>query len=151
MSCAPVLQNNPVVGSESGRITMLLENARQCAILNALGKKGPKGSPCRPPLRVIGPDVPRASSLTASKTTCLTYSSVQAGPESARINALQRAALDASTNPLDPEARFSAYVRPFPPPVCQAIPQEALNANVPRMQGLRCPLPNRSDLIVLPG
>lgn len=149
MNCAPVVQNNPVVGPESGRITVLLENARQCAILRALGKKGP--NPCMLPLRVMGPDVPRASDLTASKMACLTYRSSMPGPESARINALQRAALDAATNPLDPAARFSGYVRPFPPPVCQAIPQEALNANVPRMQGLRCPLPNRPDLIVLPG
>jgi hypothetical protein len=81
----------------------------------------------------------------------LIYTSAQVGPESARINALQSATLDAAKNPLDPAARFSAYVRPFPPPVCQAIPQEALNANMPRMQGLRCPLPNRSDLITLPG
>jgi hypothetical protein len=151
MSCPSVAQNNPVVGPESGRITVLLENARQCAILRALGKKGPVGNPCRLPLRIAGPDVPRASDLTASKMACLTYRSLMPGPESARINALQRAALDASTNPLDPAARFSRYVRPFPPPVCQAIPQEALNANVPRMQGLRCPLPNRPDLIVLPG
>jgi hypothetical protein len=146
MSGCTVALSNPVVGPESGRITLLLENARQCAILNALKKS----NPC-PPIPIVVSNVPRASTVTASKVACLNYSSQQAGPESTRINALQAAALYASTNPMDPTARFSAYVRPFPPPICQDIPQEALNANVPRMQGLRCPLPNRSDLIVLPG
>ena len=146
--CDPILHFNPVVGPESSRMIARLEDARQCAIQRGLGRRSP---PCPPIVRVVGPDVPRSGALTASKVTCLTYTSRQAGPEGARINALQRMALDASINPSDPAARFSSYNRPIPAPVCQAIPQEALNANVPRMQGLRCPLPNRSDLIVLPG
>jgi len=147
--CAPILHFNPAVGPESSRITALLEDARQCAIERGLGRR--RAPPCPPIVRVIGPDVPRSSTLTASKVRCLNYTSRMAGSEGARINALQRLALDASIDPLDPAARFSSYTRPLPAPVCQAIPQEALNANMPRMQGLRCPLPNRSDLIVLPG
>lgn len=146
MSCTGFI-SNPAVGPESSRLILAMEDARQCAILQAL-KRTRSNNPCVIPVRVSGPDVPRSSTLTATKTACMTYKSVQPGPESARIASLQRATLDASGLGA---ARFSAYARRIPPPVCQAVPQEALNANVPRMQGLRCPLPNRSDLIVLPG
>ena len=149
MSCATGFISNPAVGPESSRLILAMENARQCAILQAL-KKTRSNNPCVIPVRIAGPDVPRSSTLTAAKTACMTYRSIQPGPESARIASLQRATLDAATG-LTPDARFSAYARRLPPPVCQDIPQEALNANVPRMQGLRCPLPNRSDLIILPG
>ncbi len=145
------VQYNLTVQPESGRIALILENARQCAILQALGKKRPIGLPCPPVRRLTGAAVPLSSALTASKTACLTYSSPAAGPSSVRTNAVQRAAQDAARNPLDPMARFSAYARPIPPPVCPPIPQEILNANEPRAQGLRCSLLNRPDLIVLPG
>ena len=148
MSCATGFISNPAVGPESSRLILAMEDARQCAILQAL-KRTRSNNPCVIPVRVSGPDVPRSSTLTATKTACMTYKSVPCGPESARIASLQRATLDASTGL--GAARFSAYARRLPPPVCQDVPQEALNANVPRMQGLRCPLPNRSDLIVLPG
>ena len=143
-------QFNPAVGPESGRIALVLENARQCAILRALGK-GNIRDPC-PIQRVgLGPDVPRASSVTAAKTACLTYTSAPVGPESSRIRALQEKTIDAAKNPFDPATRFAGYSRGVPAPICPAIPQEILNANVPHLQGLRCPLPNRPDLIVLPG
>ena len=143
-------QFNHVVGPESGRIALVLENARQCAILRALGK-GVTAVPC--PIRrpALQPDVPRASVVTAAKIACLTYTSAPVGPESSRILALQESTIAAGKNVLDPTTRFASYSRGAPLPICSVIPQEALNANVPHLQGLRCPLPNRPDLIVLPG
>ena len=149
MACCRAQQFNPVVGPESSRIALVLENARQCAILRALGK-GTIREVC---LRRAAPgaDVPRASVVTAARTACLNYTSAPVGPESSRIRALQETTIAAAKNVLDPTTRFAHYSRGPPLPICSVIPQEALNANVPHMQGLRCPLPNRSDLIILPG
>ena len=146
--------NNITPNTEGGRIALLLEAARRCAATQALAKArgGPVGRPCaaiRPPM---GVHVPPASAAIANKTACLTFVSAnKCTTESSWIARIQRETLDAAKNPLDPTSRFSAYVRPFPPPICAAVPQEALNANVPHSQAIRCPLPNRSDLPVLPG
>ena len=144
-------QPNPAVNTESGRLTLLIEAARQCAITRVMARPNRIGATCLPVLMVSTTTVPRASVLTAAKTSCLNFVSKQAVPESSRILAIQRAALDKANNPLDPLTRFSEFNRPIPPPICLVVSQEALNANVPRNQGLRCPLPNRVDLIVLPG
>ena len=57
--------------------------------------------------------------------------------------------LDASVNPLDPDARFSQYRGPFIPPVCPPIPTAVLNANIPK-SSTRCQLPNKGYMPNLP-
>jgi len=138
-----------MANTEGGRIALLLEDARQCAARNALEKA--RGS--RRCVSMQGASNAALSSvLTASRGNCMTYVSPNTCvPEGTWIARKQEAVIDASRNPADPLTRFASYSRPVPPPVCQAIPQEALNANVPKNQMRRCPLLNRPDLIVLPG
>ena len=146
------VQVNRTVNTEGGRIAQLLENAQICARAVALAKA--RANQGCPPVPVQRQDVqvPRSSDWTAGRTACLNYVSPNTFvPEKTWIANLQRAVIDKGKDPLNPETRFASYNRPIPPPVCPAIPQEALNANVPKNQGLRCPLPNRPDLIVLPG
>ena len=142
-------QVNRLVNTEGGRIALLLEDARQCAARNALQKA--RGSrPCVSTQSAS--NAARSSDLTASRTACMTYVSPNTCvPEGTWIARRQAAVIEASRDPADPSTRFASYSRPIPPPVCQAIPQEALNANVPKNQMRRCPLLNRPDLIVLPG
>jgi len=144
-------QVNRSVNTEGGKIAQILEAAQRCAGALALAKaRASQGCPVA--VKRVDAQVPRSSDWTAGRTACFTYVSPNTFvPESVWIANLQKCATDKEKDPLNPETRFAAYRRPIPPPVCQAVPQEALNANVPKNQGLRCPLLNRPDLIVLPG
>ena len=58
--------------------------------------------------------------------------------------------IDESTNPYDPDARFSVYARRFFAP-CPPDPAWYKNAGEPILQGKNCPLPNSPLNPVLPG
>jgi len=148
-------QINQITNTEGGRIALVLQNAAQCASVVALEKARIFGrsSACASIARTSGSIVPASSAILARATTCLTtVSSATCVPESTRIRRVQAHLLNASIQPLDPDTRFSEFNRrPLPPPVCPPIPQEFLNANVPKNQMRNCPLPNKPDNPVLPG
>jgi len=70
--------------------------------------------------------------------------------EGVRILDLITRTLDASVDPLNPDARFSQYRGPFIPPVCPPVPAADLNANIPKQSLKRCPLPNKGYMPNLP-
>jgi len=147
--CAPRVSTAAAkenANTEGGRIALLLTASKQCDAVRAAAAA--RSQVCSQPPPWKG-EVPR-SSLYLTQKICTPYISTQAVPESTRILRIQTAALDAQRSPLDPATRFSEFARRAPPPVCQAIPQTALNANVPSSQGLRCQL-GRRDLPILPG
>jgi len=71
-------------------------------------------------------------------------------PESVRIARLQQRSQDLSTDPSNPDSRFSMYRRPFIP-ICPPIPQWYYTAGEPVSQGKACALPNKPDNMILPG
>ncbi len=157
-SClSPVSQN-----TEGGRIARLLESARASARAEALAKaRGfANQGPCRSgdcgSYKISVQDAPpplESIRLQAVVNACYASRNVVTGcvPESVRIARVNECTLRESTNPFNPETRFSEFRGPFIPPVCPPIPQEALNANVPKNQMRNCPLPNKPDNPVLPG
>lgn len=104
----------------------------------------------------INSPVPQSSSkLKSDALRCAIQGRTITGPvfgdlESIRVARLQQRTIDLSVNPIDPDARFSMYRRPFIQ-VCPPIPQFYLNAGEPILQGKNCALPNKPDNPVLPG
>jgi hypothetical protein len=100
--------------------------------------------------------VPQSSSkLQSDRIACElrgnTVKGVETGvPQSVWTARLQQRTLDLSTDPTNPDARFSAYRRPFIQ-ICPAIPQSYLRGGEPVLQGKACGLPNKPDNPVLPG
>jgi hypothetical protein len=161
--------------SEGGRIARVLAAEKQCAARVALAKaRALVGvTPCFGVPCVAGPvaegegaqarsshdgivldHVPSDSQYLAGKIDkCYSPRQLAEGcvPSSVYLARQMQCTLDNATNPLNPEARFSAYRGPFIPPVCPPIPAAALNANVPKLQGNNCPLPNKPWNPVLPG
>jgi len=137
---------NKSVNTEGGRVALLLEAARICAVNTAVAR----ARAAVPVPTIYNTNVPRSSDRTAS-IACMNYVSPNTFiPESARIANLQKAATEKEKDPLNPETRFAAYKRPIPPPVCQPVPQEALNANVPKTQARPCPLVKQRYIGILP-
>ena len=125
--------------SESARITRLLA-ASQCEeIRRAIQRQ--KSLCCAPRVETAS-IIPVESGLEQAKGDVNTWGIVfpgatviqgtTVGPESARIRALSQAVIDSSTDPTNPETRFSMYRRPYVPPVCPAIPTAILNGNLPK-------------------
>lgn len=143
---------------ESGRIAKLVDDACRCnkqqALLRARIAGGCSSGSCRGGLQPVGQQQVAQSSdyLDKKVAACTGYTSPYVcTPSSVRTLSLQLCATEAYKDPFNPEQRFSEYRRPYFPPPCPPIPQEALNANVPKMQMKRCPLPNKPDNPVLPG
>ena len=148
--------------TEGGRISRVIEAARRCDAAQSLararmlgaanaasckrgcGEKAPK---------VLGQETPLSSDLLQARVSaCTPYiSPYKCVPESTRIAAVDLCVRSAYVDQLNPEQRFAEYRRPYFPPPCPPIPQEALNANVPKMQLKNCPLPNKPYNPVLPG
>jgi hypothetical protein len=137
--------------TERGRIARLLQSTEAEARTNAVAKARLFYTPPCSGSRTQGiPTVPSESVLLKSKQ-CKPLIRQGCISESARIAQVQQCTLDQSTNPLNPETRFSEFRGPFVPTVCPPIPLEYLNANVPKLQLKRCPLPNKAENPVLPG
>ena len=101
----------------------------------------------------ISSPVPQSSSKLQSNILKCNYSVI--GPrfgtrESIRIARLEQKVFDASTDPTNPDTRFSLYRRPFIE-ICPPIPQFYYTAGQPVLQGKNCALPNKPDNPVLPG
>lgn len=152
-----VVQVNISPNTEGGRVAALIAAAAQCAAESALTKARAAGAaaraPCPLPINTatIGPYIPSESEILKAKTACLTFvSPATCVPQSTWITGVQACVLRNASDPRNPEARFAEFRGPVIPPICTPVPQEALNANVPKLQTSICQLPNRSDLPILP-
>lgn len=146
------------MSTEGSRMANLLASSRECmaaealAKARALGSRGACGALCGVSQGNRGPDPPIPSMLlSATVTNC--YSSYQTlegcVPESIRLARMVQRTIDNSTNPFDPDARFSVYARKFIAP-CPPDPAWYKNAGEPILQGTNCPLPNNPSNPVLP-
>jgi hypothetical protein len=150
--------------SESSRVASLIaKNMQECMVGTGRKISQKECSPCVN-LDLSGGfigntnirPVPASSTALESKLhKCelrgFTVNGPQTGvPESVRIAQVQQRTQDLSTDPSDPDSRFSMYRRPFIP-VCPPIPQWYYTAGEPVPQGKSCPLPNKPDNMILPG
>ena len=143
---------------ESARIQRLLDTARQAEIQQAIQRQ--KNLCCGPTIIDTATIVPVESGLEQAKSDVTDWGIVfpkatviygtTVGLESARINALNQAVLDASTNPTSPDARFSIYRRPYVPPACPPISTEILNANLPKPSTKPLCIPERFQGTITP-
>jgi hypothetical protein len=153
--------------NESSRVAALIRTNTECRVAEVLAKAARMSQRnCTDCVKLdlsggyigntITSPVPQSSSkLQSQQRACILKGSYVVGPppampESMRVANLQQRTLDLSTDPTDPDARFSAYRRPFVQ-VCPPIPQSYYTAGEPVMQGKRCALPNKPDNPVLPG
>jgi hypothetical protein len=148
--------------SESSRLMSAIAAQKDCA--NPAKARVSTQSPCIGCNKLdlsggfLGNNVPVPSSssrLLSDTLACDNRGGRISGPEtgipqSAWIARLQQRTLDNSTDPSNPDSRFSAYRRPFIQ-ICPPIPQSYLNAGEPVLQGKSCPLPNKPDNMILPG
>jgi hypothetical protein len=150
------------MNTEGGRIASLQEQARCCNASQALARARAFGAAvarckgtCESKSKVGAELVPAASVYLEKQAAACALTGYTSPytcvPSSVRTAALQECAIQAFVDPLNPEQRFSDYRRPYFPPPCPPIPQEALNANVPKNQMKSCPLPNKPYYPVLPG
>jgi hypothetical protein len=146
------------MATEGARIAQILTNSRECMAAQALAKARALGSgkACGALCGVTqnaSPLTPIPSMLLDARVNAC-YSKYQSlegcVPESIRIARIQQKTIDMSTDPTNPDARFSEYVRNFPAP-CPPDPAWYATAGEPKLQGKNCPLPNKPDNPVLPG
>jgi hypothetical protein len=131
--------------SESARIERMLASIRESEVRLALQRARTLAGGarcCTPSLATGGEDVPMESVVLEKDIRCYTYAGKSVGLESMRMNAENQCNIDKSTDPTNPEARFSQYRGPFIPPACTPIPQTILNGNLPKAS-TACPLPNK--------
>lgn len=153
--------------SESSRVANLIAKNRECMVAEALAKAAKiSEKDCSVCVHLdlsggfIGntnnKPVPSSGAALQSKLhNCelqgRNINGVETGvPESVRIARLQQRTQDLSTDPSNPDSRFSMYRRPFIE-ICPAIPQWYYTAGEPVSQGKACPLPNKPDNMILPG
>jgi len=144
--------------TEGARIAHILSNSRECMAAEALAKARAlaSGNACGSLCgitQVARPLVPVPSILlNAQVNSCYTkYQSLEGCvPESIRIARVQQQTIDLSTDPTNPDTRFSQYARNFPAP-CPPDPAWYATAGEPKLQGKVCALPNKPDNPVLPG
>ena len=155
-SCAPTPVSRD---TEGGRIARVLEKSQALMRAQALAKAqayrggpGSCGNICYSAAERATPQVPVPSAvLAATVTNCYSrYSKEGCVPSSVQTARTQLRILEQSIDPFNRETRFSEFRGPFIPPVCPPIPQEALNANIPKQNMRNCPLPNKPDNPVLP-
>jgi len=126
------------VNSEGGRISQLLDNARQCAIQENLAKArafigGNACVSCKPYNYLGNTNVPSEGAYLASQPNCFNYVKPPVVPESVRIARIQQCVLSNATNPLDPNKRFLDYAPNPTIAVCPPITYS--NGSIPE----RCP------------
>jgi hypothetical protein len=153
--------------NESSRLAALIRHQNECTVAATVAKGALlRNNDCGPCEKLdlsggflgntINKPVPQSSSKLQSDTIACELrtrrvTGVETGvPQSVWTARLQQRTLDLSSDPSNPDARFSAYRRPFIQ-ICPPIPQSYYTAGEPVMQGLRCGLPNKPDNPVLPG
>jgi hypothetical protein len=153
--------------NESSRIANLIADQRACQVAETLAKAanisekdcsvcvkldlsgGFIGNTLRKPVPSSGTAL--ASQLHACELRGgAVYGPEYGVPESVRVARLQQRTQDLSTDPSNPDSRFSMYRRPFIE-ICPPIPQWYYTAGEPVSQGKSCPLPNKPDNMILPG
>jgi hypothetical protein len=153
--------------NESSRIANLIADRRECEVAQALARAanisekdcsvcvkldlsgGFVGNTNTRPVPDCGTAL--ASRIHACELRGGTVNGPEYGvPDSVWVARLQQRTLDLSTDPSNPESRFSMYRRPFIQ-VCPPIPQWYYTAGEPVPQGKSCPLPNKPDNMILPG
>lgn len=143
-----------IPNTERGRIARIVENAQNCAKAGALARaRAMYGSRCTGCSdNSIKVSVPSESSyLSGTVTPCYVFKGPEpAVPESVRLARLTQTTADQSMDPFNLQSRFSEFRRPYFPVICPPIPQEALNANVPKNLLQTCPLPNKPFNLSLP-
>ena len=119
----------------------MLASVRQSEIQLALQRAQTisGGKVCCAPTPAQREETPLISQVSAN---CYTYVGTSVGLESMKTNAQNQCVINLSTDPTNPNSRFSQYRGPFIPPVCTLVPQEILNGNLPKAS-TACPLPNK--------
>jgi hypothetical protein len=125
--------------SESERLSRKLDSIRCCEVNLALqAARNIYGNTCRDaclksPL-VLQQETPLESDLLMKNTGGTCYSVIGTLPttESQRLNTLVQCVEDASVSAFNSDTRFKVYASPPAPPVCPPVPQEVLNANLPK-------------------
>jgi hypothetical protein len=155
-TCAPTPVSRDTEGGRIGRVlekSQALMRAQNLAKAQAYrGGPGSCGNICYSAAERMTPQVPVPSAvLAATVKQCYSkYSKEGCVPSSVQTARTQLRILEQSVDPFNRDTRFSEYRGPFIPPVCPPIPQEALNANIPRQNMRSCPLPNKPNNPVLP-
>jgi hypothetical protein len=144
--------------SESGRVSRILTNIRQCEIQASILKARAIKSriPCSGCVNVVQaiPDVEtpiESIALATNVEKCFTGVIGRIiGPESTRIINLQQKVLDQSNNEFDPATRFVQYRGLLIPPVCPPTSSALKNASLPKASTKSCGLGNKFYLPTLP-
>ena len=157
------------MNTEGGRIARLQQDAQSCAVAEALKRARAISRTAAPPCSRVGREAvlpaqipPESSYLEAKHAGCSGFVSPSACvPSSVRTASIEQCTVQKATDPTNPDARFSAYVRVFPtpcPPVVFTTPVGDVpplgankSGNPPAIQGKVCALPNKPDNPVLPG
>jgi hypothetical protein len=125
--------------TESGRISLLMDSARRCAIAEGLQRAN---SICCPPVRAFGSPTNQGAYLQGKMeaiTSSNNYIASVFVPESVRISRIQQETLSA-------QPRFSDYIRFNPLPACTPLPATATNAGNP-VPSLNSCLPNKNAVL----
>lgn len=140
MSCQSVNPLGKQWGqNESGRVNQILENARRCAVTDAIAKA--RATVCCPgpvptlrnvqlPSALLDAQVLSCNSITAAKATQIAKQSLRGVPESVRIRQVQQNTMDEYAPYNNPSRRFVEYQGPVIVPPCPPIPTELSNANI---------------------
>ena len=132
--------------SEAARLNMKLYAMRQGQCNASIERaRALYGATCvsascsvAPPYRQ---ETPLESDYLEKKQACIpSIIGTSCGLSSTLTAARGQCVIDSSISSLNPLARFSQYNRPLAPPVCPAVPQEVLNAFLPKAS-TACPIP----------
>ncbi len=138
--------------SEYLRIQLIQEQQRRCDAAAALQRaRSPYGiqscSSC--PMPSVNKQVQLESQRVETlMSTCGNFVRAPPVPESTRIAALIQNVVYESTNPMNPNTRFSQYARFFPAP-CPPPDTQLINASQPK-PSTRCQLDNKPVNPILP-
>lgn len=141
-SCQPVNPLGKQWGqNESGRVAQILENARRCAVNDAIAKARATvccPAPPRPNVNVqlesarLDQKIANCTVITPAKATQIAQGSLRGVPESVRIRQRIQDVNDEYAPYNNPSRRFVEYQGPIVIPPCPEIPTEDSNANIPK-------------------
>lgn len=138
--------------SEYLRVKTLQEQQRRCDAAAALARAqslygSQSCSSCKPVTSQVQVQL-ESQFLTTKMSSCTTFVRAPPVPESTRIASLIQNVIYESTNPMNPNTRFSQYARFFPAP-CPPPDTLIVNASMPKAS-TGCQLPNSPFNPVLP-
>jgi hypothetical protein len=128
--------------SEGARLEQKLYGMRQGQCGAAIARaRSLYGTSCVPEVS-YRQETPRESDYLEKKQACIpSIIGTKCGLSSTLTQAREQCVIDKSIDSQNPLTRFSQYKRPLAPPVCPAVPQEVLNAFLPK-PSTACPIPN---------